>query len=196
MIIPFFSVNSTGSSSGTSVLIFLLILTFIVARRLYRNYTGVKVSAARTIGYTAFYFLFGAFFLIASFVEGVPSYYAIPEAVVLLMAAVGSYRLADRRLSFWRSPSNGDVIFYKGGIIIYLIYIIGLIARLAIEFIYIGPSAFTFAVASLSQTAIIATAVTDLLLTFGIGLLVGRNVRVYQRFRAIMEGKESIATFA
>ena len=141
-----------------------------------------------------FYFLFGAFFLVASFLEGVPSYYAIPEAALLLVGAVGSYRLTDRRVSFWRSPSNGNDIFYKGGIIIYLIYVVGLVARLAIEFIYIGPSAFTFTVTSLSQTAILATAVTDMLLTFGIGLLVGRNVRVYQRYKAIIDGKETIAT--
>ena len=152
------------------------------------------MSVGRTVGYTAFYFLFGTFFLIASFLEGVPSYYAIPQAILLLFGAVGSYRLTDRRVSFWRSPSNENEIFYKGGIIIYLIYVIGLIARLAIEFIYIGPTAFTFTIANLSQTAISATAITDLLLTFGIGLLIGRNVRVYQRYRAITGSREAIAT--
>lgn len=194
MIIPFLSTSSSGSSSETSVLIFFVVITFVVARRIYRNYAGVRVSVGRTVGYTVFYFLFGTFFLIASFLEGVPSYYAIPEAILLIFGVVGSYRLTDKRVSFWRSPSNGNEIFYKGGIIIYLIYVVGLVARLAIEFIYIGPTAFTFAIANLSQTAILATAITDMLLTFGIGLLVGRNVRVYQRYKAITEGREAIAT--
>jgi hypothetical protein len=99
----------------------------------------------------------------------------------------------QRFFYFWRS-SGDDAIFYKGSIIIYLIYLAGLIARLSIEFVFIGPSAFNFGVVTLSQTAILASAITDMLLTFGIGLLVGRNLRVYQRYKLIVEGKEVIST--
>ena len=162
-------------------------------RRAYRNYVGVKVTRARTIGYTIFYFVFGAFFVAVSFFEGVSLLYSIPDALFLAVAAVGSYRFADRRISFWKT-SDGSV-YYKGGIIIYFIYVIGLVARIGIELVLIGPSAFTFVPGeTLSQTAILGTTITDMLLTFGIGLLVGRNIRVYRRYNLIEEGKDSITT--
>jgi hypothetical protein len=183
--------SSPSSSPEISIIIFFVILLFVVGRRIYRNYTGVRVSPGRTIGYTIFYFAFGAFFLLISFSEGVPIYYVIPDAVLLVLGIFVSYRLSDKRMKFWK-PS-ADLIFYKGGIIIYLIYVAGLVARLSIEFIFVGPSAFTYGVVTLSQTAILASAVTDVLLTFGIGLLVGRNVRVYQRYKLIIGGKETIS---
>ena len=58
----------------------------------------------------------------------------------LIGATIVSHNLADRRIVFWRG-SDGS-IWYKGGIIIYLIYVIGLVARLSVDFIVIGPSAF------------------------------------------------------
>jgi glycerol uptake facilitator-like aquaporin len=72
--------SPSSSSPEISIIIFFLIIILVVARRIYRNYTGVRVSPSRTIGYTVFYFAFGAFFLFASFFEGVPLYYAIPDA--------------------------------------------------------------------------------------------------------------------
>jgi uncharacterized membrane protein len=192
-MIPFLSASSSASSSETTVVIFFLIIILIMARRIYRNYTGVRVSPARTLGYTVFYFAFGGFFLIASFSEGVPFYYAIPEGALLILGTFGSYKLADRRISFSKPSATSHDIVYKGGIVIYLIYVIALVARIAIEFIFIGPSALTFTVTTLSQTAILAAAITDVLLSFGIGLLIGRNVRVYQRYRLIVEGKETVA---
>ena len=183
--------SSPSSSPETTVVLFLVIMILIVGRRIYRNYTGVRVSPARTIGYTIFYFAFGAFFLLASFFEGVPSYYAIPDAILLLLGIYVLYKLADKRITFWK-PSP-ELIYYKGGIVIYLIYVLGLIARLSIELVFIGPSAFTFSITTLSETSIFASTITDILLTFGIGLLVGRNVRVYQRYKLIVEGRETVS---
>lgn len=184
--------GSSLSGGLSSVLIFSVVIILIVARRAYRNYTGVKVTPARTIGYTIFYFAFGAFFLALSFTEGVPFYYAAPDIVLLGLGAYFSHKLSDRRISFWKT-SDGS-IFYKGAIIIYGIYIVGLAARLTIEVIFIGPSAFNFAPITLSQTAILATVITDMLLTFGIGLLIGRNIRIYQRYNLIIQGKEVVTT--
>lgn len=128
-----------------------------------------------------------------SFFEGVPLYYAIPDVAILALAAIWSYRFADRRVAFWKAEDGS--IFYKGGIIIYLIYIVGLIARLSVDFLVIGPSGFTFSFnGTLSQNAIIGSIVTDLLLMFGIGLLIGRNLRVFKRYNRIIQGKESVAS--
>jgi hypothetical protein len=151
----------------------------------------VKVSKGRTIFYIIFYFVFGGFFVATSFFEGVAYYYLIPDVLIFALAAYWSYGFADKKITFWRG-SDGS-IWYKGGIIIYLIYVVGLIARLAVDFLVIGPSAFSFTFGgTLSQTGLIGTIVTDLLLTFGMGLLIGRNIRVYQRYTLIMDGKESI----
>jgi len=78
--------------------------------------------------------------------------------------------------------------------VIYIIYVVALIARLLVDLVVIGPSAFEFnpTVTSLSQSALIGEIVTDLLLAFGIGLLIGRNVRVYQRYKMILSGKETV----
>ena len=169
------------------------IIVLIAIRRIYRNWIGVLVSPVRTIGYTIFYFAFGALFIAPSFFEGVSVYYLVPEALLAIVGGLLSHRLADKRLHFWRS-SNGSV-FYKGAIIVYVIYLAGLVSRVAVELYFIGPSAFTFSSSvALSQTAILGTAVAGLLLTFGIGLLVGRNIRVYQRYNSITRGKEIIGT--
>ena len=150
----------------------------------------MKVSEGRTIGYILFYFAFGGFFISTSFFEGVSCYFAIPDIVILALAAYWSHKFADRRITFWRG-SDGSV-WYKGGVIIYLIYIVALVARLAVDFLVVGPSALLVLIHwNAESSGAIGTTVTDLLLAFGIGLLVGRNVRVYQRYKLIMAGKES-----
>lgn len=188
-MLPVLQASSNGAQE--SALIAIVIIIIVVVRRIYRTYVGTQVSQARTIGYTVFYFAFGSFFVLASFLEGVPLYYILPEVALVAIGAYFSHRLADKRITFWKS---GNAIFYKGGVIIYLIYVIGLIARLSIEFVFIGPSAFTFTLVSLSVTEIYATAITDMLLIFGVGLLVGRNIRVYQRYNLITHGRESVKT--
>ncbi len=187
------TLSSAAQPTSSSILIFFALLIFIIAVRIYRNFRGVRVSGARTIGYTIFYFLFGGFFVSASFFDGVPMIYVVPDAVFLILAAVWSYRYSDRRILFWRSSSDSS-IYYIGGVIIYLIYLGGLVARLAVEYMVIGPSAFTFSLSSaINPSAIAGFAVTDAILTFGIGLLIGRNIRVYKRYRMIMDGKETVS---
>lgn len=178
--------SSSGTTSG--ILAFFVVIILIIVRRIYRNITGVRVSRARTIGWTVFYFLFSGFFLVTSFAEGVPFYYVVPDLVTLAAGAFVSHRVAGRHLRFWKNP-DGTVV-YKGGIVIYLVYVVGLTVRLGIEFVVIGPAAFAFApVSNLSQTAIVGLVLADILFSFGYGLLVGRNVRVYSTYTSIQEGK-------
>jgi Ca2+/H+ antiporter len=44
----------------------------------------------------------------------------------------------------------------------------------------------------LTGAALYGSVVTDLLLMLGVGLLIGRNIRVVRRYRGIQWGKESI----
>lgn len=176
---------ASGASQG--VLVSFAVILLIVVRSIYRNLTGVKVSHARTAGWTAFYFIFSGFFLATSFIEGVPVYYGALDAAALALAAYLSHRLSGRRLKFWRGPDG--TVRYTGGIIVYLVYVSGLALRLGIEYLLVGPSAFVFApVSGLGQEAILGLALADLLFSFGYGLLVGRNVRLYTSYTSILQG--------
>lgn len=183
--------STTQASPGGSVVIVLAIFILLIIRRIYRSYRGVRFSAARTIGYAVFYVAFGSFFSIISFLEGVPAYFALPYGAVLVASAVWSYRFTDRRISFWKGQDGS--VYFKGGVLLYLIYVFGLIARLSIEFTFFGSNLFVISPGiSLTSTELYATVATDLLLMFGLGLLVGRNARVVRRYRDIEAGKEAL----
>ena len=174
-------------------LIVIVFLVLIVVFRIRRVIYGTRVSIARAILYSIYYVGFASLLVAFSYFAGVSGsffpFYALTFAVAVILA----YRLATTRLNFWRQPDG--TIYSKGGLLIYLIYVVGLIARIAIGYIFIGPSAFMFTYPPgevLNQTAIIATVFTDLLVVFGAGLLFGRNMQMLRRFYAIKNGKEQL----
>lgn len=178
--------------SQNSFLVFIVILVLIVAIRIRRVLYGTRVSTARTIGYSAYYILFAGIFVALSYFESVPLEYFALYTVVLFGAAILSYNLARSRLEFWKG-SDGS-LYSKGGTAIYLIYLAGLIARIAIGYLFLGSSFLTFAIISLSPQQEAATIITDLLLVLGAGLLVGRNMQILRRSRAISRGEEKLGT--
>jgi len=187
--------TSTMSNPGPSPFyIFVLIILLIalrVVRRTYANYRGTRFSLARTIIFAAVYVAVGILFSLLSFVGGVSPLLAIPQAALAGVAVYLSYRYTDRRITFWRVASGS--LYFRGGILIYLVYLAGLLARLTIDVAFIGPSMFSFASSSpLSGTALYGSMATDLLLIFGVGLLIGRNIRVVRRYRMIQRGEESV----
>jgi hypothetical protein len=187
--------GSTRSSPGPSPFyIFVIIIILIalrVVRRTYANYRGTRFSLPRTVIFAAVYVAIGILFSAISFVAGVSPLLAIPQVAVATIAVFLSYRYADRRITFWKG--SGGALYFRGGILIYLIYLAGLLARLFIDIILIGPSMFSFATASpLSGTALYGSMATDLLLIFGVGLLIGRNIRVVTRYRRIERGEETV----
>jgi NADH:ubiquinone oxidoreductase subunit 6 (subunit J) len=188
--------SSSGSgSSDSSIYIFLGILILLVIRRFSRTIRGSKVSMSRTIIYSIYYLAFAGLLIAVSILSGGVS--AVDLVLYALVGAIGgyaSYVVSNSRIGFWKGADGS--IYYKGAIVVYLIYIVGLIARIAIDLAFIGPQAFTFSVSAtspaLSSTAIDAGIATDLLLSLGVGLLVGRNLRVMKRYNAIMAGKEEV----
>jgi len=187
---------SGGSNADyTSVYLFLGVLLLVVVRRLRLVFKGSKVSKVRAIIFSCYYVVLAFFFTLTSFLYGG----ATAEDAVLYVAigaagAYGSYLFSDRRIGFWKGADGS--IYYKGAVIIYVIYLVGLVARIAIDLAFIGPQAFTFTLspssASLSASAIDAGILADCLLTLGAGLLVGRNARVLKRYAAIVQGKETL----
>jgi hypothetical protein len=172
------------------------VVVIIVARvswRTFSSYRGTRFSLGRTYVYTGVYVLIGLVFSGISYTEGVPYLLAIPEVVLAALAGAASYRYTDKRISFWKETDGS--LFFKGGVIIYAIYLAALIVRLLIDVALVGPAALSFGAAVLlTGAALYATAATDLLLVFGVGLLIGRGARVAKRYGMIAAGKESVPT--
>jgi len=192
-------VSSANPSVGIGpYLVFVVIVLLVllrVVRRTFANYRGTRFSLGRTVVFAAVYVILGIVFSGLSFFEGVPYLLVVPELVLGAAAAVWSYRYSDKRVSFWK-PADGP-LFFRGGVVIYLIYIVGLVTRLSIDLIFIGPAMFNFAsTLQLSGTALYGSMTTDLLLVFGVGLLIGRNVRVARRYRKIRRGEEVVPATA
>jgi hypothetical protein len=189
-------VSSGGSSAGNATIYIVLgIILLVVVRRMRVVFRGSKASKSRALIFSAYYFLIGAVFISLSFIGGgVPPYLAVVYVVVGAAAAYGSYLFSDRRIGFWKAADGS--IYYRGAVIIYMVYLAGLVARIAIELIYIGPQSFSFSPSTspvtLSASAIDAEIATDVLLALGSGLLIGRNARVVKRLAAILEGKETL----
>jgi len=189
------SSSAGAGANDSSVYVFLGILMLLVIRRFSRVIRGSKVSKGRTILFSAYYLGFAGLLIAVSVVaSGVSAVDLILYALVGAVGAYGAYAFSDKRIGFWKGADGS--IYYKGAIIVYLIYIVGLFTRIAIDLAFIGPQAFTFSFGgsspALSSTAIDAGIATDLLLSLGVGLLVGRNLRVMKRYDAIMAGKEAV----
>ncbi|MDG6982272.1 MAG: hypothetical protein JRM74_02340 [Nitrososphaerota archaeon] len=123
-----------------------------------------------------------------SYTEGAPYLLALPEGVLAAVAAVGSYLYSDRRITFWK---EGGVLYFRGGVAIYVVYLVALAARLALDSLFLGPAAFDAGTTvALSGAPLLSTMATDLLLTFGVGLLLGRAVRLAKRYAKIAAGVE------
>jgi hypothetical protein len=139
-------------------------------------------------------------------IGSVPFAYAVPYSAVVVAPGYGSYKYSKRILSFWKLSTKGDensssAIYAKGGLAIYLLYVVALIVRSAINFIFIGSEKFYFnnqeaiengsssailimppLIHTGSATTILAFIVTDFLLMVGAGLLIGRNARVLKYY--------------
>lgn len=189
------SSGSAAGSSASSIYVILGVLILLVLRRFSRVIRGSKVSRGRTVAFSIYYLGFATLLIAVSIAAGgvSPDYVAL----YLLVGAVGiygAYHFADRRIGFWKTADGS--IWYRGAIEIYMLYIAALITRIAIDLVFIGPQAFTFAPpttpTNLSSAAIDAGIVVDVLLALGSGLLTGRNLRVMKRYDAIVAGKEQV----
>ena len=185
--------SSSSAGGANEIYIILGLMILLIFRRFSRVIRGSKVSLGRTIAFSIYYLGFASILIAVSVAAGGVSPDYLP--VYLLVGAAGlygSYVFSERRIGFWKDADGS--IWYKGAIVVYLIYIVGLIARIAIDLYFIGPQAFTFTAptAAVSSTAVDAGIAVDVLLVFGSGLLTGRNLRIMKRYNAIMAGREQV----
>jgi len=186
--------TQSAASSVSTFYVFFLVIFLALARIVWRtlaNYRGTAFSLGRTVVYACVYITLGVLFSAMSYFDGVPFLLAVPEVALAAAATFWSYRYADKRIRFWSSPDGR--LYFRGGVSIYLIYLGGFTARLLIDVAFIGPSIFSFGSGvALAGAALYGSMATDLLLIFGVGLLLGRSARVVRRFRMIQRGEETV----
>jgi hypothetical protein len=179
----------SGTNQLPPITVIIILLMIVIVIRIRRVIYGTKVSVGRAVLYICYYFGFAGLVLSGSYFEGVPlSYFAIYVSIFAVSAFV-SFKLSRGLLTFWKGADAS--IYSKGALPIYLTYVAGLILRISIGYIFVGPN-FLFQVTTLSGTALLAIIFSDIILVIGAGLLVGRNLQLISRFRAYKSGKESI----
>jgi hypothetical protein len=186
-------VSSTQSLESDAILLVFAVLIASAARRTYLTYRGSRFSHERMVLFAGVYVAVGVLISATSFYEGVSLLFVPVYAFLLAVAAAGSHSYADRHIMFW-THSDGSV-YFRGGVIIYLIYLAGLVVRLVVDYAVIGPDVFNAALNPASKLAgapLYGTVLTDLLLMFGVGLILGRSARVLERSSAIRAGRERI----
>jgi hypothetical protein len=196
-----------GINNGFFLLIFIFaILTIIVVLRIRKVIQGTKVDVKKTIIFSVYFVAVAAFLVFNSFlIGGVQFVFLVPYFVVALAALYCSYRYSKRALSFSEIPtdndgSNSTIIYAKGGLSIYILYVIALSVRIVINLLFIGSEKLYFnsqlplndtgaatlimqpLVGTNSTTMMLAFIATDILLIGGSGLVVGRNVRIMKYY--------------
>jgi hypothetical protein len=175
-----------------SYYIYIVVVLFILLRLIRRtiaNYRGTGFSMGRTYLSAFLYVAIGVVFSGVSFAGGVSPLLAIPEIGLAVAAAFGSYSYANNHVKLWKT-SEGSVRI-QGGVEVYLIYLVGLITRLFI-YIAVGPSIFAFSSGTtLSGTALYGSMAADLVLIFGVGLLLGKYLRSVKMYHRIQRGEET-----
>ena len=162
---------------------------------------GTKISIRKSILFSAYYIVITSFLIYNSFLLAVPVTYAIPYALAALLSTYISYVYSKRRLLFWKQDSID--VYVKGGIALYLLYVIALSIRIAINFIFIGYQEVTLnqqgdmiiinrpIINTTSELTTLSLIVTDFLLVLGVGLLLGRNLRVIKYYSRQIRNQNS-----
>jgi hypothetical protein len=175
-------------------------MALIIILRIRKVVLGTKVNTKKTIIFSVYFIAIASFLVYNSFlIGGIPFVYIVLYFAIAVAAVDCSYIYSKRALSFWELPtsnSNSTVTYTKGGLSIYIVYIVALSIRIMINFLFIGSDKLYFnnhpllandttsailimpLLATDSTTALFAFIATDILLIIGAGLVVGRNVRI------------------
>jgi hypothetical protein len=171
------------------------IMAPILFLRMKRMRKGTKIDIRKSIAFSAILLGFSVFAIVSSFSIGVPQLYAVVYGAVFAAVAYGSFHYSNRVLDFWRTADGS--IYVRGGGMVLAFYIAALVARIVISAMIGGGLEFSDSIQAppqveASPNAILAATIVDGLLMVGVGLLVGRNARIMHRFRAIMNGRETV----
>ena len=178
-----------------------VITSIIIVIRIRKVLQGTKISIRKSILFSAYYIVITSFLIYNSFLLAVPVTYAIPYALAALLSTYISYVYSKRSLLFWKQDSIN--VYVKGGIALYLLYVIALSIRIAINFLFIGYQEVTLnqqgdivtinrpMINTTSELTTLSLIVTDFLLVLGVGLLLGRNLRVIKYYSRQIRNQNS-----
>jgi hypothetical protein len=168
-----------------------MITLLIITIRLKKNLQGTKINIRNSTLILIYYTTVVSYLIYNSFSIGVSVTYLIPYALIVIFSGFLSYWYSKVSLLFWRDKIDNN-LYVKGGISIYLVYILTLIVRIIINLIFIGYQEISFTeegniitinhplVYTDSHTRITSLIVTDSLIMLGTGMLIGRYTRVIE----------------
>ncbi len=177
------------------------VTSVIIVIRIRKVLQGTKISIRKSILFSAYYIGITFFLIYNSFSLAVPVTYAIPYALAALLSTYISYVYSKRSLLFWKQDSIN--VYVKGGIALYLLYVIALSIRITINFVFIGYQEVTLnqqgdiitinrpMINTTSELTTLSLIVTDFLLVLGVGLLLGRNLRVIKYYSHQIKNQNS-----
>jgi hypothetical protein len=190
--------------SAIYLVIFIIsfaITSVILVIRIRKVLQGTKISIRKSILFSAYYIAITSFLIYNSFSLSVPVTYAIPYALAALVSTYVSYVYSKRNLLFWKQDSIN--VYVKGGIVLYLLYVMALSIRIAINFLFIGYQEVTLnqqgdiitinrpMINTTSELTTLSLIVTDFLLVLGAGVLLGRNLRVMKYYYRQMRNQNN-----
>jgi hypothetical protein len=181
-----------------------IIMGLIIILRARKVVQGTKVDIKKTIIFSVYFIAIASFLVYNSFLVGdIQFVYIVPYFAIAVIAAYCSYIYSKTALSFWELPatsnnkSSSTMTYAKGGLSIYILYVVALTIRIAINFLFIGSNKLYFdnnqllpngtastifvmppLLGTNSTTMLFAFIATDILLIIGAGLVVGRNARI------------------
>ena len=175
----------------TAFVISLVITSIIIVIRIRNVLQGTKISIRKSVLFSAYFIIISFFLIYNSFSLDMPITYAIPYTIIGTLSTYISYVHSKKSLLFWKQDSSHYV---KGGLILYFLYVVALSIRIAINFLFIGyqevmlnqqGDIITISRPIISTTLelrLLSLIVTDSLLVVGVGLLIGRNLRVMKYY--------------
>jgi hypothetical protein len=193
---PTLSINSSSGYIFTiyiaAFIISFVITSIIIIIRIRKVLQGTKISIRKSVLFSAYFVIISFFLIYNSFSLDMPITYAILYSIAGALSTYISYVHSKKSLLFWK---QGYSYYVKGGLILYLLYVVALSIRIAINFLFVGYQEVMLnqqgdiitinrPIVSIStpELRLLSLIITDTLLVVGVGLLVGRNLRVMKYY--------------
>ncbi|MDC8451726.1 MAG: hypothetical protein LV477_02305 [Candidatus Nitrosotalea sp.] len=170
--------------ASSQFLIFAVVIAIVLIFRFRRILAGGPVSKNRIIIVTVSYFAISMLTVFSSFQVGVSIWYIFAYAGVLIGSTYFSHKFVGNTIKIWKAEDGKT--HAKGGSIPYIIWIVGLVSRFALGYVFIGPDYFMTAYGTqktLDTFAIQVTFVVDLIMMLGVGALSGRNIQLIHKLK-------------
>lgn len=193
---PTLSINSSSGYIFTiyiaAFIISFVITSIIIIIRIRKVLQGTKISIRKSVLFSAYFVIISFFLIYNSFSLDMPITYAILYSIAGALYTYISYVHSKKSLLFWKQDSS---YYVKGGLILYLLYVVALSIRIAINFLFVGYQEVMLnqqgdiitinrPIVSIStpELRLLSLIITETLLVVGVGLLVGRNLRVMKYY--------------